>query len=72
MGGDSAESAPAEASAVKADRETDHVECRDALSLVARMRKTGVGHIESPVYLLGSHRRIHGVDFYHALPVALP
>ena len=65
MGGDCAECASSETSAVDIHRVLDHVVSRNALPLVFGVGESGVWQVKGGVQLLGSHRRIgwiyHGV-----------
>ena len=44
------------------DRELDHLVGRNALVLVFRMGKSGVGKVERSIQLFSSHRRVGGID----------
>ena len=62
MGGDGAEGASAETAAMDVDAELNHVVGGNALTLVLGVRLTGVGQVERGIELLGSHRRVGGID----------
>ena len=62
MGGDGAEGAAAEATAMQVDGELYHLVRRDGLTLVLRVRHTLVRQVERAVYLLRCHRRVRGID----------
>ena len=75
MGGDGAEGAPAEASAMDVDGVTYHLVGGYALVLVFRVRQARVGQVEGGVELLGGHGGIgridDGIDIAHTLQEAL-
>ena len=59
---DGAESASAEAATVQIHRELYHIESRNALAFILRMRQTRVRKVERAVELFGRHRRIRRID----------
>ena len=62
MGGDGAEGASAEASAVEAHGELDHLVGWDALALVLGVGQTRVGQVEGAVELVLSEWLVGGID----------
>ena len=58
---DGAESTAAEAATVEIDREFDHLESRDGLSLIFRVWQTRVGEVKGMIDLLLRHGREHGI-----------
>lgn len=71
VGGDGAEGAPAEASAMKADGMANHLVSGNGFAAIARMRQAGVRQVKRGVDFGGGERRIHGVDLDGAAPVLL-
>ena len=71
MGGDGAEGASAEASAVDVDRVLDHVVGGDALALVLGMGQARVGQVERMVELLGCQGRVGRIDYHQLLAYLL-
>ena len=64
---DGTEGTSAETSAVQIDGELDHVESRDALTFIFRVRQAGIGKVERHVELALCHRRVRWVHHYRAV-----